>query len=325
MNAGANVMERRPFGKTGHGVTPIGLGTVALGRSPRVQSDAMATAIVRAALQGGINFVDTAPLYGQAERRLGIALAELADLVPADFVLNTKVGYRPDPFDYSEGQTLRCVEESLRLLRRERLHVVHIHDVERSDIKTVMNGARKALHRLQEQKVVGHVGVAGGPVAMLREYVETGEFESLITHNRYNLLDQPAAPLIRRARELGLAVINAAPFASGILARPHDPSTPYIYHEAPPEVLERVARMSAICAEQGVALPAAAVMFSVRNSDITTTILGAAFAHEVESAVAAVHATAPDRLWDELAREVPANALDDVEAWRKTGRQPVTL
>lgn len=318
-------IDRRPFGKTGHVVTAIGLGTLALGRSPRVNSDAQAVEIVRAAFEGGINFIDTAPLYGEAERRLGIALAELKDLIPADFVLNTKAGYRPDPFDYSEAKTLACVEQSLKLLGLERLHVVHIHDVERSDFKTVMNGARKALHKLQEQKIVGHVGVSGGPVDLLLKYVETGEFESVITHNRHTLLDQPALPLIKRAKELGLAVINAAPFASGILARPFDPAAPYVYHQVSTAVAGKVARLSEICARHGVDLPTAAVRLSVRNPDITTTVLGAAFPEEVGVAVAACHAELPEVLWEELERSVPPNTLDDVEFWRRTGQPSATL
>ena len=216
-------LKKRPFGGTGHDVTPIGLGTVALGRSPRVKSDAQAVEIVRAAFEAGVNFIDTAPLYGVAEHRLGVALKNLSGEVPDDLVINTKAGYRPDPFDYSEQQTIACVERSLDLLGLDFIHYVHIHDVERAEIATVLDGALKGLQKLKQQKVVGHIGVAGGPVDLLTEYVETGEFESVITHNRFNLLDRPATALINRASELGMAVVNAAPFASGILAPAGEP------------------------------------------------------------------------------------------------------
>ena len=306
-------------------MTPVGLGTVAMGKSPRVTSDAQAVEIVRATFEAGINFIDTAPYYGEAERRLGIALKELADDAPDDLFINTKAGYRPDPFDYSEGQTIACVEKSLELLGLDLIHTVHIHDVEHSDMATVLNGALKGLQKLQDQRLVGHIGVSGGPVDLLTRYVETGEFESVITHNRFNLLDQPAASLIDRANELGVAVINAAPFASGILARPANLDTPYVYQPAPPEVRDRIERLSAICREFGVELPAAAVGFSVAKEKVAVTILGAAAPAEIKAAAAAADADFPPELWAAIEREAPANLVDDVEEWRKRGEAAVVF
>ena len=318
-------MTKQPFGGTGHCVTPIGLGTVALGRSPRVKSDAEAVEIVRATFEAGINFIDTAPLYGVAERRLGIALRDLAGDVPADLVINTKAGYRPDPFDYSEQQTIACVEKSLDLLGLNFIHYVHIHDVQRSEITTVLNGALRGLQKLKEQKVVGHIGVAGGPIDLLSDYVDTGEFESVITHNRFNLLDQPAASLIHRANELGMAVVNAAPFASGILAQPDNPDTPYVYHPTPPDVKKRVERIAAICKDFDVDLPATAVGFSTKHPEISVTILGAATPAEIRAAAKAAEAHFDQELWTVIAREVPPNLVDNVEEWRKTGARDITL
>lgn len=306
-------------------MTPIGLGTVALGRSPRVKSDAQAVEIVRAAFEAGVNFIDTAPLYGVAEHRLGVALKNLSGEVPDDLVINTKAGYRPDPFDYSEKQTIACVERSLDLLGLDFIHYVHIHDVERAEIATVLDGALKGLQKLKQQKVVGHIGVAGGPVDLLSEYVETGEFESVITHNRFNLLDRPATALIKRASELGMAVVNAAPFASGILARPENLDTPYIYHPAPQEVRDRVERIAAICKDFGVGVPAAAVRFSTRNDDVAVTILGAASPAEIRAAAEAAEMDIDPELWTAIDREAPPNLIDVVEEWRKTGMDPITL
>jgi D-threo-aldose 1-dehydrogenase len=318
-------LKKRPFGGTGHDVTPIGLGTIALGRSPRVKSDAQAVEIVRATFEAGVNFIDTAPLYGVAERRLGAALKALAGDVPDDLVINTKAGYRPDPFDYSEQQTIACVEKSLDLLGLDFIHYVHIHDVERAEIAVVLNGALKGLQELKQQKVVGHIGVAGGPIDLLTEYIETGEFESVITHNRFNLLDRPAAALIDRANDLGMAVVNAAPFASGILAQPENPDTPYVYHLAPQEVKNRVERIAAICKDFGVEVPAAAVGFSTRNAKVAVTVLGAATTAEIMAAAEAAEMDFDPELWTVIEREAPPNLVDDVEEWRKLCARPSTL
>ena len=299
-------------------VSPIGLGTVSLGLAERVPTDADATAIVRALFEVGANVIDTAPVYGEAERRIGIALRDLEDEAPPDLVVATKVGYRPDPFDYSEAQTRACVDESLRLLGRDRLDLVYIHDVEITKFDTVMNGSLVALQDLRASGVVGCIGVSGGTVDVLRQYVETGEFDAVLTHNRYTLLDQPAGGLIGRAHELGVAVTNAAPFSAGMLARPFDPggthtSGPFAaldFEQGRPEAIERVRTIAAIAAGYGVDLPTAAVRFSTRNPGVQLTVLGAESSDEVATAARAATAEIPDRMWAEIAEAAPPNLVD---------------
>ena len=299
-------------------VSPIGLGTVSLGLAERVRTDADATAIVRALFEVGANVIDTAPVYGEAERRIGIALRDLEDEAPPDLVVATKVGYRPDPFDYSEAQTRACVDESLRLLGRDRLDLVYIHDVEITKFDTVMNGSLVALQDLRASGVVGCIGVSGGTVDVLRQYVETGEFDAVLTHNRYTLLDQPAGGLIGRAHELGVAVTNAAPFSAGMLARPFDPggthtSGPFAaldFEQGRPEAIERVRTIAAIAAGYGVDLPTAAVRFSTRNPAVQLTVLGAESSDEVATAARAATAEIPDRMWAEIAEAAPPNLVD---------------
>ena len=299
-------------------VSPIGLGTVSLGLAERVPTDADATAIVRALFEVGANVIDTAPVYGEAERRIGIALRDLEDEAPPDLVVATKVGYRPDPFDYSEAQTRACVDESLRLLGRDRLDLVYIHDVEITKFDTVMNGSLVALQDLRASGVVGCIGVSGGTVDVLRQYVETGEFDAVLTHNRYTLLDQPAGGLIGRAHELGVAVTNAAPFSAGMLARPFDPggthtSGPFAaldFEQGRPEAIERVRTIAAIAAGYGVDLPTAAVRFSTRNPAVQLTVLGAESSDEVATAARAATAEIPDRMWAEIAEAAPPNLVD---------------
>ena len=308
-------MNRRQFGSSDLQISTIGLGCVPLGNVEKVPTVDDAVAVMRAALESGINFFDTAPLYGnsESERRVGAALRECKDVIPIDFVLNTKVGYRPDPFDYgSEEQTLACVEESLRLLGVDSLLMIHIHDVQHSDLSTVMKGARTALHRLQTEGVVGMVGLAAGPVSMMIEYLETGEFDSILTHNRYTLLDQPADALIDRAVELGLGIINGAPFSSGLLARPLDKSATYIYREADSGVLARAALIDEICRRRGVSPVAAAIQFSTRDHRVHTTIMGAASPEQVRQSAKSLSEVIPDEIWAEFQRDAPPTRTDNI-------------
>lgn len=308
-------MDRRQFGSSNLRISTIGLGCVPLGKVEKVPTVEGAVDIMRATLEAGINFFDTAALYGkgESERRVGIALRELKDQLPDDFILNTKVGYRPNPFDYSEEQTLACVEESLRVLGVDRLPMIHIHDVQHSDLPTVMNGARKALHRLQEQGIVGMVGLAAGPIPMMIEYVNTDEFDSILTHNRYTLLDQPASELITLADAKGLGIINGAPFSSGLLARPLDESATYIYRQAEPETIARANRLKEICKRHNVSIKAAAIQFSTRDPRIHTTIMGASSAQQIRQSADALAVDIPEEIWGEFHNEVPPKLVDDIK------------
>jgi D-threo-aldose 1-dehydrogenase len=88
---------------------------------------------------------------------------------------------------------------------------------------------------------------------MLMRYVDTGVWDAVITHNRYTLLSHIADPLLTQASQRGMAVVNAAPYGSGILAKGPDAGQNYAYRSAPAEVLERVRDMQSVCAEYSVA------------------------------------------------------------------------
>lgn len=311
-------MNHRQVGNLKPLISPIGLGCGHLGRIETVPSINDASIIVKTAHKLGINFLDTAPLYGQgeSERRVGLALDTLTEAHKRDIVVNTKVGYRPDPFDYSYGATRICVEKSLEFLGMDQLQMVHIHDVERSDLDTVMNGARRALHELQHEGVIHHVGVSGGPVAVLGEFIETGEFDSVITHNRFNLLDQPARSLLERARQLQMITINAAPFATGLLADPNRSKLTYGYQPANQNVVERALKMETICRDAEIDLATTALRFSLESPLIDITIVGMKSTAEVETAVNAMSTSLPIGLLETINTSVPPNLIDDVEAWR---------
>jgi D-threo-aldose 1-dehydrogenase len=140
---------------------------------------------------------------------------------------------------------------------------------------------------MKAEGVVGHIGVSGGPPDLLLEAIETREFETVITHSRYTLLDTSAGEkLLPRAAELGIGVINGGPFATGILATGPVAGAHLQYREAPPEVLERVATMQEFFAANGLELREAALGLSLINPAISVTIPGARSPQEVEDNVA---------------------------------------
>ncbi|MHB9091776.1 MAG: aldo/keto reductase, partial [Chloroflexota bacterium] len=248
----AETLAKRPFGKTGLLVTPLCVGCAPLGNMPETfgysvaEGDALAT--VRAALDSPINFIDTASMYGdgESERRVGVVLRERGG-VPEGYVLATKADRDLQTNEFRGEQARRSVERSLRLLGRDSFQVLYLHDPEYSTWEQVTGpgGALEALLKYRDQGVIQHLGIAGGPIDVMMRFVELGVFEAVITHNRYNLLNRDAEPLLRMAHARGMAVVNAAPYGSGILSKGPDAYPRFMYEEAKPDTLERARRLQA--------------------------------------------------------------------------------
>jgi D-threo-aldose 1-dehydrogenase len=312
----------RRFGATGLMVHPLCIGCAELGNMPgtfayEVPEEA-ALAMLRAVFTGPINFVDTAASYGdgESERRIGIVLRELGGL-PAGFVLATKADRNLQNGDFSGDQMRRSVERSLRLLGLDRLQLVYLHDPEHAAFETIMapGGAAETLRRLAEEGIVGHLGVAGGPIDLSMRYVETGLFEAVITHNRYTLLNRSAEPLLTLAAQRGLGVANAAPYGSGLLAKGPAAYPRYAYQDAPPAMLERARQLEALCRNHGIPLAAAALQWSLRDPRIRSTIVGMTKPERLQQTLTLAEQPIPDSLWPEIER-IAQPVTEDPEAGR---------
>ena len=297
----------QPFGKTGLRVTPLCIGCAPLGDMPEAFAysvpEERALETIRTAFASQIRFMDAAASYGdgEAERRIGLVLRELGG-VPAEYVLATKADRNLQTGDFSGVQMRRSVERSLRLLGLDRLEICHLHDPEHSTFEeiTKRGGALDTLLQMKQEGLIGSLGIAGGPVDMEIRYVELGVFDAVITHNRYTLLNRTADPLLEIAAQGGMAVLNAAPYGSGILAKGPDAYARYAYQDAPPEVVERARKMQALCEEHGVPLAAAALQFSMRDPRITSTIVGMTRPERVAQTIELARLPVPEELWPKL-------------------------
>jgi D-threo-aldose 1-dehydrogenase len=299
-------MARRPLGRTGFEVTPICLGTSALGSMPRLYGYAVeeerALQTIRAMFASGVNFLDTSNGYaeGESERRIGVVLAELGG-PPEGVLIATKVD--PDASgDFSGRRVRRSVEESQHRLGMPHLPLVYLHDPERIGFEASMQagGPVEALVELREQGVIGHLGVAGGPVGLLERFVHTGAFEVVLSHNRFTLLDRSALPLMRTCEGADVAFVNGAPFGGGMLAKGPAAQPNYCYRPAPEAVLERARSIEAACERSGVPLAAAALQLSLRQPLVTSTIVGITRPERVGETLALASVRIPEELWRQL-------------------------
>ncbi len=163
------------------------------------------------------------------------------------------------------------------------------------------HGPVETLRQCQREGLIQRLGVAGGPVEMMTQFVESGLFEVAISHNRYTLLNQEADPLWEVCQRHGVAAINAAPYGSGILAKGPNSYPRYAYGQASSAYLERAFALEAVCRRHDTPLAAVALQFSLRDPRITSTIVGVSKAERVIHTQELAQFPIAQAVWDEIA------------------------
>lgn len=265
-----------------------------------------AHATVRAWLDSTeINVLDTAAIYGdsfgESERRVGHVLRERGGLPPGK-VISTKADREPGTNRFDGEQTRRSIEGSRERLGLDTLQIVYLHDVEYCDEQelTGPGGAVDVLRDYRERGVIQHLGLAAGPIDVMLRWLDLAEWECVISHNRYTLLDRSAEPLIRACQERRIAFVNAAPYGSGMLAKGPSRYPRYMYADAPDELVMRAIALEKTCERAGVPLAAAALQFSLRDTRIASTIVGMTKPQRLAETTALGQCAIPETLWAEL-------------------------
>src|SRR6202790_1093224 len=293
-------LSLHPLGATNLQVPSLCVGCAALGDMPETfaysVAEEQALATIRAIFEGPVSFADTAASYGdgESERRIGVVLRERGGLPPG-FVLSTKADRNLLTGDFSGDQMRRSVERSLKLLGVDRLQICYLHDPEHIGFAAAMapGGPVEALQCLHETGVIQHLGIAGGPIGLMTQFVETGQFTVAISHNRYTLLNQEADPFWDVCRHHGVAAINAAPYGSGILARGPGTYPRYMYGQASDSFLQRAFSLEVLCLRYRVPLAAVALQFSLRYPRIASPIFGISKPERLQEKVGLVQQVPP--------------------------------
>jgi aryl-alcohol dehydrogenase-like predicted oxidoreductase len=208
-------MKKRSFGSSGWQVGEIGFGAWAIGGSWGDVSDQDAEAALHAALDAGINFLDTADVYGggRSERLIARVLKQRGS---RDVIVATKAGRQLNPHvseAYTAEALKRFVEASLQRLQIEALDLVQLHcpPTEVYYRPEVF----EALDRLVEAGKLKRYGVS---VEKVEEAIKALEYPIASVQIIYNIFRQrPAELFLRLAKERQVAVIARVPLASGLL------------------------------------------------------------------------------------------------------------
>jgi aryl-alcohol dehydrogenase-like predicted oxidoreductase len=210
---------QRPLGSTGLLVSPLGLGTVKLGRDQGVKypngftipTDAEARTLLDLARELGINLIDTAPAYGISEERLGPLLRGQRH----EWVIVSKVGEEylngQSHFDFSPAHTRLSVERSLRRLETEHIDLVLVHS-NGDDISILQHsGVYATLADLKREGKIGAFGLSGKTIEGGLLALEQGDC-AMVT---YNLNEQSEKPLLDYAAAHHKGILVKKALASG--------------------------------------------------------------------------------------------------------------
>ena len=211
----------RPLGSIALSVSPLGLGTVKLGRDQgvkypngfRIPDDAQARELLALARNLGINLIDTAPAYGVSEERIGPLLAGQRE----DWVIVSKVGEEfengQSRFDFSAEHTRFSVERSLQRLRTDRIEMVLVHS-NGDDLHILREEAvYQTLAELKQEGKILAYGLSGKTPEGGLLALETGDC-AMVT---YNLNEQAERPVLDYAAAHGKAILVKKALASGHL------------------------------------------------------------------------------------------------------------
>ena len=319
-------------GEAGLTFTELGFGGAPLGNLFRAISEDEADAILEAAWETGCRYFDTAPLYG-----LGLSETRLNRFLRGrkrdDYVLSTKVGRllrvvpeaertaigkffdtpsRREVYDYSRDGVLRSIEFSMERLGVDRIDILYAHDLDRSVhgeaaqpmLDAFMASGYGALLELREAGVIRAFGAGLNEWQPGEWLAQRGDFDLFLLAGRYTLLEQEAlSSFLPLCVGRGIGIVLGGPYNSGVLATGPKPGAQYNYSDAPKHVLDKVARIEALCTRHGVRLVEAALRFPLMHPAVLSVIPGGQSVEQVRTNRAILDRQVPPALWRDLKAE----------------------
>lgn len=295
-------MEYREIGKTGMRVSNLSFGASSLGGVFHSFRDEDGIAAVLTAIDNGINFIDVSPYYGhyKAETVLGKALKNMER---NRYYLSTKVGRYGEngvnSWDYSADRSVKSVYESMERLHIDYIDLINVHDIEFADLEMVCRETLPAFTELRDKGVVKHVGITNLTLRHFRyvlDHVPEGTVESILSFCHYCLNDDALSDYLDYFEQRGVGVINASPFAMGLLTERGAPA----WHPASAPLQDLCRKAANWCQSKGKSIEQLAIKYAVSNPRIATTL----FSTTRPASVLQNIRWANERLDEDLLREV---------------------
>jgi 1-deoxyxylulose-5-phosphate synthase len=312
-------MQYVSLGASGLRVSRVCLGMMSFGNDsdkPWVLDEQAAEPIVRAAVEGGITFFDTADTYSQgaSEIATGRLLAKL--LTREEYVLATKVFMPMTPGENGGGLSRKHILSAIDAsLQRLQLDYVDLYQIHRWDNRVPIEETMEALHdvvRAGKARYIGASSMFAWQLAKAQHVADAHGWTRFVSmQNHYNLVyREEEREMLPLCVDQGVGVIPWSPLARGVLAGTRtrggerlttradtDQFTDYLYNQ--PTDFDVVERVAEVAAERGVPPAQAALAWLLHKPAVTAPIVGATKVEHLEDALAAEQLTLSD---EEIAR-----------------------
>ncbi len=317
-------LKKRQVAKTGVEITELGIGSASMAALNVEVPDQQARDAITAALDGGVNYIDTAPQYGygRAEHLVGDALRDRRK----EAVLGTKVGrllrpnvsgenrsnwVKPFPFtedySYTYDSIMRSYEDSLQRLGLATIDMLFVHDIGEMTHGKERNaylwegftkgGGVRALQELKASGAVKALGFGVNEFKVLEDAMEVGDWDAFVLAGRYTLLEQTSLDFLAKCQQRGISIIAAAPFNGGALMG----NKTWNYSAAPQHIVDRVRQLEQFCADHNIPIGAAALQFALTHPTVVSILVGPKSPAETNSNLAWWNVDIPASFWSDLA------------------------
>jgi aryl-alcohol dehydrogenase-like predicted oxidoreductase len=311
-------MRKRILGKTGIEVSELGFGS--LFTSSLGPGFAESKQAVHKAVELGINYFDTAPAYANSEEIFGKIVSE----IKTPMILSTKLGGRPQPFEpQNSQQLLASVKESLRLLGREVIDILFVHEPDRplqynwwTDPESAYGPVINVLDQLKKEGVIRFTGLGGTTASEMAHLMRSDRFDVVLTAFNYSAVFREAThEIFPEAKTRNMGVVLGSTLQQGGLGRRYDDVV-----RAKPAWLSRPRQQQFLAFyhfldELGMSIVELCLRFAISSSDTHTVLIGPKTAQQVSDSVRAINngPLSPDVLnrLDAIAAMVPFRPFEE--------------
>lgn len=284
-------MRQRELGKTGIAVSELGLGGLFLSRLGTNFEDCKRA--VHRAVERGVNYLDTAPAYADSEQVVGRIIRDIR----APLVVATKLGGRPQPFDPRNKTQLReSVKESLRLLGREVIDVLIVHEPDRpgqyawwTDPENVVGPVVEVLDELKQAGIIRFSGIGGTTSTEMAHFVRSGKFDVVLTAFNYSTLFREATQeIFPAARDQKMGVVLGSALQQGALAERFDAVVRRKPIWLAKSRQEQFLALYRLLDEIGITVAELSLRFAISNPDVHIVLNGAKTEQQMDNSLDAV-------------------------------------
>ena len=310
-------MKKNKIKNTDLEVTELSFGTSSLGSMPDTYGyevpEERAQETLKRFFKGPVNLLDTSRNYGmgESELRIGRAIKNNSGW-PNNFILSTKLDRDMNTLGFDKDRARKSLEESLNALNLDKVDILFLHDPEHTkDVSeiTKKDGSMDELFKIKEEGLCRAVGLAMGKVDMMFPMLKEWDFDVIINHNRFTLLNRQANEMYDYAYKKNISIINAAPYAGGVLAKGPSNFKKITYQDVTEEKLAPAREIEKVCKKYNVEMGAAALQFSMKDKRITSTLCGVTSIQSIEKNLSWAKTSIPEEFWNEVLK-LPYSSKD---------------